>query len=252
MSIPVSREILLIGRGRLAHHLAHDWTQVFAQTPDSPRLTRWDRSQPTSQLIQKLKSASLVAVAISDSALAGFIQQHQPHNPKAIWIHFSGALEVAGAQSFHPLMTFGPELYDDSEYRRIPFITTHESREHSTDDYTPFEWPAELQLPNPLYQISAAQKAQYHALCVLSGNFSSLLWEKAQTEFEKMGLDPKVLKPYAEKCLDNIFKHRALALTGPLVRGDFVTQEKNLAALACDPYQNVYRAFQQVFKKESP
>jgi predicted short-subunit dehydrogenase-like oxidoreductase (DUF2520 family) len=43
--------------------------------------------------------------------------------------------------------------------------------------------------------------------------------------------------------MQNILLDPASALTGPLVRGDQQTLEKNLLALQEDPFQKVYESF---------
>jgi len=236
--------ILLIGNGRLARHLAHDWAQALPQY----RLERWNRSQSIAELYHHIPKASVIALAISDSALNEFVRLHHSINSTAHWIHFSGALEVANATGFHPLMSFGPELYEPQVYRQIPYVTVSKSTHKSG---VSSEWPASFTLPNPLYAIASEQKALYHALCVLSANFSTLLWAKAQTEFEKLGLDPLILKPISEITSRNVFRDRNSALTGPLIRKDVETQQKNLLALKDDPFHGIYLAFQKAFQQES-
>lgn len=225
-------KILWIGRGRLARHLIPDWQRTLTASHD---IQTWDRSRAESDLFTLLAEAQIVALAISDRALESFFAKYRAHAPKARWIHFSGALEIEGVTGYHPLMTFGPELYTDATYRRINYITTGpETR-----------WPADLPLSNALFAIRPEQKALYHALCVLSGNFTTLLWEKAQREIAAMGLPPEILRPYADVTIDNVFNDPSRALTGPLVRGDVDTMNKNLEALGSDPFAGVYRAFQK-------
>lgn len=225
-------KILWIGRGRLARHLIPDWQRTLTASHD---ILTWDRSQPDSELLRLLSTVQIVALAISDRAIESFFAQYRTHAPNARWIHFSGALEIAGLTGYHPLMTFGPELYTEATYRRINYITAGEET----------RWPTELPLPNALFAIRPEQKALYHALCVLSGNFTTLLWEKAQREFAELGLPPEILRPYADITIDNVFNDPARALTGPLVRGDVDTMNKNLEALGGDPFAGIYRAFQK-------
>lgn len=241
-------KILLVGNGRVARHLSYDWAEALPGTT----LLRWARaslhssSSELQDLEHKIQQADVIALAISDSALQSFMDQHHGKNPAALWIHFSGALEIRGAQSFHPLMSFASELYDKNVYRRMSYVT-------ATIDGSGQKqaWPQVLPLPNSLYSIRPEQKPLYHALCVLSGNFSNLLWAKAQSEFCKIGLDPEILQAYGEVCLRNVFKNPAGAITGPIARGDLHTQNKNLEALAQDPFQHIYRAFQKAFSSEA-
>lgn len=254
-------QVLLVGSGRLARHFAFAWPFFFGSENSSgpletdanlrqiPNLVRWARraipDQPEiatgiDELCHLIQQSQVIALAIRDSDIATFESQWRHLNPSALWIHFSGALVVENMVDYHPLMTFGPSLYSREQYQSIPFVTAS----------TVFgsQWPDEFPLRNPLFAIAPQTKALYHALCVMSGNFSSILWAKAQTEFEKIGLPSSLLRPYATQSLENVFSDRESSLTGPLVRNDLVTQEKNLAALQADPFVAVYKAFQSIFQ----
>jgi len=98
-------------------------------------------------------------------------------------------------------------------------------------------------LPNPHFEIAPAHKAHYHALCVMAGNFSQILWQAVVTRFGSVGLPAETLDPYLRQVTDNFIAARGSALTGPLSRGDKATIERNLAALAGDGLQHLYRAF---------
>ena len=81
----------------------------------------------------------------------------------------------------------------------------------------------------------------------MAGNFSTLLWSKAFTDFEqRLGLPASVLHPYLESITANLEGSDA-PLTGPLARGDVATVERHLDALDGDPYAGVYRAFVDAF-----
>ena len=72
-------------------------------------------------------------------------------------------------------MTFGLDLYDLATYRSIPFVLD--------SGRTPFHdlLPG---LPNRSFTIPADDRPYYHALCVMAGNFSTLLWLKLFDELE--------------------------------------------------------------------
>lgn len=232
--VPADPHFLLVGDGRLARHLAHYLTLLGLP------FDQWSRRQgPPSALRDYADRASHVLLAISDSALAAFVEDHPDlHN----CFHFSGALTIAGATSVHPLMTFSHELYPLDVYKSIPFICEAESL------------PG---FPNRSFALDPAMKPLYHALCVMSGNFTVLLWEKAFASFASLGLPREVLLPYLAQVATNLITAAPgeSVLTGPLARGDSTTIDKNLAALGGDPYADVYRAFVRAFttcKDERP
>lgn len=220
---------LLVGQGKVGTHF-----QVYLDQAKLP-FAVWNRkTHSMGDLANKISSASHILLAITDSALEGFFQEHRPNGPEKMWIHFSGALEIAGMHSVHPLMTFGPLLHSLDKYKSIPFVTTS-------------SLPLSKLLPgfeNRLYRISLEHKARYHAFCVLAGNFTTILWQKFLFEIEKMGLPTEVARPFAEQTIRNVLDFPDTALTGPIARNDHRLQRMNLAALRGDRFAEVYEAFQ--------
>jgi predicted short-subunit dehydrogenase-like oxidoreductase (DUF2520 family) len=221
----------LIGRGRVATHMAR-YLEIEAQ----PYVT-WHRGMP-SPVGAALASADIILLAISDDAIQPFIDDHPGLRQRPI-VHFSGSLVVDGADGLHPLTTFGPELYDLETYRSIPFI--EELGGVSFREIFP-------QMCNPSWQLNRQHKALYHALCVVAGNFTTLLWSKAFEDFEqRLGLPREALQPFLAQTFRNTSMAGRAALTGPLARGDVETVARDLRALEGDPYALVYRAFAQIF-----
>jgi predicted short-subunit dehydrogenase-like oxidoreductase (DUF2520 family) len=221
----------LIGRGRVASHMAR-YLELEAQ----PFLA-WHRGMPGPPE-RTLDRCDVLLLAISDDAIGSFVEAH-PRLTRRPTVHFSGSLVVEGLLGCHPLMTFGPELYDLEIYRSIPFITErggpgfHELFPH---------------LANPTWTLDTELKPLYHAMCVLGGNFTTLLWSKVLHEFEaRLALPREALRPYLEQTCRNAAAAGGAALTGPLARRDHGTVERDLEALAGDPYAGVYRAFAAAF-----
>jgi predicted short-subunit dehydrogenase-like oxidoreductase (DUF2520 family) len=104
------------------------------------------------------------------------------------------------------------------------------------------------QLENPHFEIETSKKPLYHSLCVMSGNFTTLLWNKVFESFkEKLDLPPEVLIPYMQKITENLKDHLtknlSTPLSGPLQRKDIKTIQSNLDALKEDDYLEVYKSF---------
>jgi predicted short-subunit dehydrogenase-like oxidoreductase (DUF2520 family) len=217
---------LLIGNGRLAGHMSH-----YFHLEKIPH-QRWHRQSRT-PIEAALADASHILVLISDDAIEPFVRQHATGHGKT-WVHCSGSLDTDLAIGAHPLMTFAPGHYDLETYRRIPFVCDREGPSFS--ELFP-------KLTNPCFSIDRRKKALYHALCVMGGNFSTLLWKKVTDTFAgELDLPPEILHPYMERTLENIKVHDA-PLTGPLARRDMGTIRKNLRALSDNPFEKVYRAF---------
>lgn len=226
---------LLIGSGRVARHLGH-YFHLLNISFDS-----WDRSQDPHALARKVSGATHILLAISDSALPGFYRQHLAGHEAQV-IQFSGAHHFEGMVSAHPLMTFGPELYDLEFYKKIHFTLTGA---HSLGTVLPG-------LPNSFSEIAASQKALYHAHCVLGGNFVTLLIAKMLAGFAEMKIPSEAAQVYLEKVLANTLAEPSKALTGPLARKDVETVSANLQALGNDPYSEIYKAFLKTYWPEYP
>ena len=221
----------LIGRGRVASHMAH-----YLELEGQP-VTRWHRGLPHPPA-ETLSDTDVILLAISDDALKGFIADNVALRSRPL-VHFSGSLTINDAHGLHPLMTFGPETYDLETYRSIPFV--EERGGLGFNNVFPH-------LRNPTWSIDPELKPLYHALCVLAGNFSTLLSLKAMDDFEdRLGLPREVLRPYLEQSAVNTFAHGHAALTGSLARGESGTIDRDLHGLENDPFREVYLAFAHTF-----
>jgi len=221
----------LVGRGRVASHMAR-----YLDLEGQP-VRRWHRDLQDSPTAT-LGETDIVLLAISDDALEGFIAD----NP-ALWdrtlVHFSGSRVVDGAHGLHPLMTFGPEVYDLETYRSIPFV-----EERGGPGFGAL-FPG---LQNPSWPIDPDDKPLYHALCVLAGNFTTILWVKAMEDFDsRLGLPREVLRPYLEQSAANTLELDRQALTGSLARSDHGTIARDLEGLNGDEFREVYLAFTHAF-----
>jgi 2-dehydropantoate 2-reductase len=167
-----------------------------------------------------------------DSAIENFYRENLA-SYQGLVLHFSGALEIPGIHSVHPLMTFSTELYEPAIYPRIPFVTTS-------------SLPSDELLPgmkNAVHRISPDKKSYYHALCVMSGNFTTLLWQKMHQGMQELGLPNEIESLYRQQIFKNLSANLSQALTGPLARKDLATVVRNDEALENDDYQLIYRAF---------
>jgi hypothetical protein len=223
-------QFLVIGSGRWALHLQKSLALAGV------RHHQWARRlHSEADLFEKLKSSTHVWLAISDSALPEWSQRLKDF--RGLLLHSSGALEIPGVHSVHPLMSFAPELYPDDFYDRYAFVTTSPL---SREELIP-------SLKNPFIRIPVEKKAFYHAMCVLAGNGSALLWRKFFSEMRNLGLSEATTRLYAERITRNLLSHPGSALTGPLVRNDKLTLQKDLESMQGDPYQPVLAALIEAY-----
>lgn len=226
----------IVGDGRVARHV-HRYLDLLG----IPVLT-WARRQPGPSPSEALGSCRTVLLLIRDEAIVPFIEAWPSLGEKHL-VHFSGSLVTPLADGAHPLMTFGPRLYDIADYRAIPFVVDA--------GRTPF---AELLpgLPNPSYTIRPEDRPYYHALCVLAGNFSTLLWVKLFDEFQgRLGIPPSAAAPYLARVAANVAADGRQAMTGPLSRADRQAVTANLKALEGDPFHAVYAAFVRAYDERA-
>lgn len=232
--VPKTRQIpqyLIIGNGRVARHFLHYFSLLGIDT------AHWHRGLP----LDALGDAQRILVLIRDDAIEDFIRTHLAAK-NGTKIHFSGALVTELAVGAHPLMTFGQGLYAREKYEEIFFIL---------DDDAPGFNRLLPGLPNPHARLAAADKAAYHAHCVMAANYSCLLWQKLFDAFEyDFSLPPEAAFPLLKQQTENLVTDRKNALTGPLARGDSATISRNLAALAGDDYQKIYQVFVETYQNQ--
>lgn len=181
--------------------------------------------------------ADLVAAAIPDDALGGWFDRWRGPLAGKRAIHFSGARVIRGLPGYHPLYSFPPSPMAPADFGRIAI-----AREPSALSF------AEL-LPgarNPEFVVRNEDRAFYHALAVISGNFAAHLWNETAAAFsERLGPDAgAVMGAYFDSIVDRFRESPAASLTGPVARRDAATVKANLDALEGAPrLQALYRAF---------
>ena len=219
---------LIIGNGRVARHFRH-----YLSLMQIPYLS-WHRDKSFTDLQEQLKHATHILLLISDSSIEHFLKENLKTST-AIRIHFSGSHVSQFSHGAHPLMTFDDHQYTLQQYQTIPFII---------DDDAPDFDKLLPGLPNPHTRLQKSLKAKYHALCVLSGNFSCMLWQKLFSDLEhELKIPAEMAFPYLKQQTQNLLTNYKTALTGPLVRNDTTTIKNNLHALEHDPFQEIYKSF---------
>lgn len=228
---------LIVGNGRLARHLCFYFDHL------SLNYTQWyrDKDKTQSNFSDYAKQADRILLAISDKSIEPFILSH-PDIPKHKWLHLSGALSIPGIYSAHPLGSFGEKLNPVSWYRDLFFIIEQSSENNISDNKLSDLLPG---LPNASATLSSKDKPYYHSLCVLSNNFSTILFQKLFSGLEQdLGIPKEAAYVYLQQTIFNL-KHTDNPLTGPLARKDNLTIQKNIEALQNrqDKFSDIYQAF---------
>jgi len=226
--VPLSQPppIGIVGDGRLARHFQHYFRLLGL--PDC----QWCRRESTTDPPLALASCETVLLLIRDDAIVPFVEQWPDLKHKRL-VHCSGGLVTPFAVCAHPLMAFGEQLYDLDTYASVVFAV-------DAGTTLPELLPG---VPNQFFTVSAADRPYYHALCVLAGNVSTMLWAKLFEELEqRFGASPESAYPFLKQITANLLNDPGRALTGPFSRRDGETIRKNLEALEQDPFRAVYAA----------
>jgi predicted short-subunit dehydrogenase-like oxidoreductase (DUF2520 family) len=227
--VKIERSYTIIGDGRVAKHFSRYLSLLKISH------FRWARSRNSKEdLAQYIADSSHILILILDSAIESFAKTIPDVSEKKL-VHFSGSLVTSVAHGAHPLMTFTEELFSLEQYTKIPFVL----------DEGPLTFQELLPgLKNPHYYIKRQLRPLYHAFCVVSGNFTTVLWDRFFSSLEgQFGIPPEAAFPYLDQICRNLKNRSIPALTGPLARKDWETIEKNLEALQDDPMQKVYYGF---------
>ena len=230
--------VLIIGSGRLARHLIH-W---FSLEAHHSKLLTWDRHQNPHAIHKYVLQATHVWLAITDSAIVPFYEKYiSGHDITAV--HFSGALHDERIISAHPMMTFSDQLYEDTFYSQIYFGLTGYSN-LSDEILSPLPG-----FKNAFYIVEPESKPLYHALCVVAGNFPQMLWSEVSNLAAKQKIPQAALNIYIQKITENFLLYGPQALTGPFVRQDILTIDKNIQSLSGTLLEKIYTSFKKVFLK---
>lgn len=227
--------ILLIGSGKLSKHLGH-WFNLNKN--NSHKLLTWDRHQDPHAIHRYTAQTTHIWLAISDNAIVPFYEKYLAGHDARV-VHFSGALHDSRLISAHPLMSFSEEIYADDFYPRIQFaLTGCDSLSEALPGFT-----------NPSFQLKSEAKPLYHALCVAAGNFPQLLWNEVHKIAADQKLPAEAFDLYIQQITQNFLSMKANAITGPIVRKDVATIDKNISALSGTPLQSIYQSFTKEFLK---
>lgn len=196
------------------------------------------------------KPADLVVVCVPDDVIAHTAARLAVEGlPPASFVHCSGALDLSplqpladaghGVGAWHPLQAFatvGTPLQPGITWG----ITAEDPLRATLHDLT-------TRIGGRPLDLTAADRARYHAAAVLAANYSVTLIAHATGLLGDCGLAREealaALLPLMRSTLDGLEAHGLPdGLTGPAVRGDLGTIERHLQALGDGDTAALYRA----------
>lgn len=259
------QEIVLLGSGRVAHHLAlrlsrlkgYRITTIYSrQLEHAQTLARTlhaqqegdDETNPfkldisaTDTLSELPREADYYIYTLSDSALEVVWQAMPP--TKGIWLHTAGSVSLEAIAHWHeksgvlyPLQTFSKEQQID--WSSLPLYIEGTDRDTLTEIHT-----LALAISPKVYEASSPDRGKLHLAAVLACNFTNHLIALAERYLEHEGLDPKSLMPLIREMIHKLEYMSALeAQTGPARRGDETTMQQHLTLLNSNPeLQSLYK-----------
>jgi predicted short-subunit dehydrogenase-like oxidoreductase (DUF2520 family) len=224
--------------GRAGHRIvavsggAASRDRAAAFLPDAPFVGSEDAAQ----------LGELVVIAVPDDAIepmATRLADADAFRAGQWVVHVSGAMGLdvlgparaagAGRLAIHPLQTF-PDV--EGALDRIPGSTLAVTADDEEGSLLGERLAHDL--GTEPFRLADAQRPLYHAAAVFASNYLVVTGAIAEELFRAAGVpDPaRAMRPLQRATLDNVERlGPADALTGPAVRGDAVTIERNLSAL---------------------
>lgn len=243
-------DLAVVGAGRVGTALAVLWRRAghrivaVAGGPATPeRAAAHLPGVPVLDPVEAARDAGIVVIATPDAAIADMserIARGGAVGPGTAVAHVSGATgldALAAARSadattfsLHPLQTC-PTV--ESAIERIPgagFAVTSE-----TDEGFALGERLAVDAGGSPFRLADEVKPLYHAAAVFASNYLVTITAIAHELERAAGVDEPgaILAPLQDATLANVRRvGPADALTGPAVRGDATTVERNLDALA--------------------
>ncbi len=225
---------MIFGKGRVGRNLSH---YLQSQGCRVDLVGKALSEEMLQRQIEVMNNADIVLAAIPDSLLGDWFDMWHGAIGARPAIHFSGAIAIEGMHSFHPLYSFPETVLSLDDLKKIAF---------ACDKHGPTFSEIFPQLSNTTFVIEKEERALYHALAVLSGNFASFLWNQSAKEFDHIsnGNVADIMGPYLESVLARFKETPFNSLTGPMARRDRASVEANRAALETNPeLKKLYEAF---------
>jgi len=241
-------DVAIVGAGRVGTAVGvlllaagHTVTAVSGRDATRIRVAEFLPGVPVVDPALAVTGATVVVVAVPDDELARVTAEIAPTCRRGTWVaHCSGALgldvleaaRAAGARrlAVHPLQTFPDVRRAIEELPGCAAAVTADDEE----GYAVGEAIARDLGARP-FRLADDARPLYHAAAVLASNDLVALSGLAARAFEVAGVpDPAAaMLPLQRATVDNVGRlGPAPALTGPIVRGDAGTVDRNLAALS--------------------
>ena len=267
-------DIAIVGAGTVGTAVGVAWSRtghrvvaVVGREPTVARAEAWLPGVPALPIAEAVVGAELVAIGVPDEALPGVVSSIAGSVAAGVSVlHLSGAFGLAvldpvvavGARplAVHPLQTFADIAGALDALSGCAVAVTA----LDADGFLLGEGLAR-DLGGLPFRLPDAQRPLYHAAAVFASNYLVAISGAAEALFARAGVPDALgaMRPLQEATLANIHRLGPRgALTGPAVRGDAGTIDRNLTAIAAAapeliaPYVELCRAAMRVADERLP
>lgn len=246
-----SLSIVLIGAGKVAHHLGaalqqkHHISCVWSRSTTSAQKLGEQLNCPFSIHLHELKpDADLYIFMLSDDAIAPIAQALAQHiSPNSLVVHTSGATASTVFEGhfqrygiFYPLQSFSYQA--QINWTKLPICI------HAQNDKDLRLLQALAQeLSEQVYLLNDQQRAHLHLSAVFVNNFTNYMQHIAQELMQTQELPYALLQPLLQQTVDKLQHSSAMAAqTGPAIRADQATLSRHIRLLDQQPeWQKIYQ-----------
>jgi len=241
-------DIAIVGAGTVGTAVGVAWVlaghrvvSLAGREATVERTGVWLPGVPVRPIADAVTGVEVVAIGVPDDALPAVVATVADAVAAGVWVlHLSGAhglevlgpIEAAGARplALHPLQTFADVAGAIEALPGCAVAITAADEEGSL-----LGERLALDLGGLPFRLADAQRPLYHAAAVFASNYLVAISGAGDALFSRAGMPDALaaMRPLQEATLANV--HRLgprAALTGPAVRGDAGTIDRNLSAIA--------------------
>lgn len=241
-------EIVVIGAGNVAYHLAHQFKnaghsilQIFSRTEAAAEFLAEEVQAAFTDDLEKLNTgASLYVMAVNDDSLEELAEEI--YLPGKIVVHTSAIVPMEALEPvsekfgvFYPLqtMTKGHDL----DFSEIPIFIEAEDEEVRK---TLAQLAASIS--GNVQEADFKKRKTLHIAAVFANNFTNHLYHISETLLKCEGLQLEILLPLIKETVRKINRNNPFDVqTGPAKRGDMKTVEEHLE------YLNEFPEFREIY-----
>lgn len=245
-------QIVLIGSGNVAFHLAKAFTeaqipvsQIFGRNTTELQKISEQFSIPFST--ETLVDADLYIISVSDSSIAEVSSLIQ--NENALVAHTSGSVSREALSGnyrksvFYPLQTFSKSK--NLDYSKIPFFI---DAENENDEEILKNLASKI---SKNVMLANDEKRKYiHLTAVFACNFVNHLYARAKEISDSQGIPFDYFLPLIDETTQKIHElEPKLAQTGPAIRNDEKVLKLHESLLTDEEKLKIYKTLNESIKK---